>query len=153
MKSNRGITLTSLAIYIIGLMIMITLMATFESYFVKNVNEVVMDSNTQGQYSKFLAYITKDINSNDLEFVKVDEANGLYLIMLYKNNIQHQYIYDNDSIFYVRLENNEVTNKIILCKNVYVTLSPIFSYKKDESKISYNFSIDDDEFSGEFNIK
>ena len=112
-----------------------------------------MDNNTQGQYSKFMAYITKDINLEDLEFVKVDDANGFYLIMYYKNNIQHQYIYENDSIAYVKLENNEVTNKIILCKNVFETSKSVFSYVEDTSKISYSFIINDDEFSGEFNIK
>ena len=61
MKSNRGVTLTSLVIYIIGLVIVITLMSNFSGYFYKNLSEVTIKQNADEQYSKFLSYITKDL--------------------------------------------------------------------------------------------
>ena len=74
MKSNRGVTLTSLVIYIIGLTIVITLMGIISNYFYRNINDVTIKQNADEQYSRFLAYLTKDANSDNLIHVQV----GLY---------------------------------------------------------------------------
>ena len=62
MRSNKGITLTSLIIYVIGLTIVIALMGTFNGYFYRNVKTLTIKQNVDEEYSKFLSYITKDVN-------------------------------------------------------------------------------------------
>ena len=70
LKSNRGVTLTSLVIYIIGLTIVIALMGLISNYFYQNITDVTIKQNADEQYSKFLAYLTKDANSDNLVYVQ-----------------------------------------------------------------------------------
>ena len=82
-KSNKGITLTSLVIYVIVLMIVIGLVSNFSGYFYHNTNNITIKENYEEQYTKFLAYITKDINSDQLNFVKTGtDSEKKYLIFI-----------------------------------------------------------------------
>ena len=61
LKNNKGITLTSLTIYVIVLMIVIALMSGFVGYFNKNINNITASEESDEQFTLFLEYITKDI--------------------------------------------------------------------------------------------
>ena len=63
MKSNKGITIISLIIYIIILSIIIGTVSIFIKYFYSNTEETVVSKKTANQYSRFVAYLTDDINS------------------------------------------------------------------------------------------
>lgn len=63
MKSNKGMTLISLLIYLIVLLVVIGTMSLIIKYFYKNMDETVISSDTSDQYSRFIAYISSDINS------------------------------------------------------------------------------------------
>lgn len=83
MKQERGVTLTSLCIYVIGLITVIGLMSTFTSYFAKNTNDTVVKSNSGEEYIRFLAYFTKDVNSSNLNTVSLydsRERNYIYIL-------------------------------------------------------------------------
>ena len=106
MKSNKGVTLTSLVIYVVGLVIIVGLMSTFNGYFNKNLNEVVIKQNSQEQYSKFLSYLTKDVNSENLIYVKSGVNSQDCIIFKFNNGEEHQYIYQNDSIYYLNIDSH-----------------------------------------------
>ena len=117
-KSNKGITLTSLVIYVIVLMIVIGLMSNFSGYFYKNTNNITIKENYEEQYTKFLAYITKDINSDQLNFVKTGtDSEKKYLIFIFKDGSQHQYVYSNESVYYIKVSET-MPKKILLCNKV-----------------------------------
>ncbi len=118
MRSNKGITLTSVLIYVIGLVIVVGMLNTFSSYFFTNVDEIVAEDSAQEQYSRFLAYITKDINSEDLLVAKTGvEFDKRYIMLKFKDGIEHQYIIQNGNLYYLDIREN--VDKIInLCKNV-----------------------------------
>ncbi len=63
MKSNKGMTLISLLIYLIVLFVVIGTMSLIIKYFYENMDETVISSDTSDQYSRFIAYISSDINS------------------------------------------------------------------------------------------
>ena len=63
MKSNKGMTLLSVIIYIIVLTAVIGTVSVMMKYFYKNSDETVISANTADEYSRFLAYIADDINS------------------------------------------------------------------------------------------
>ncbi len=63
MKSNRGITLISLIIYVIVLSVVIGTTSMLIKYFYANTEDTVISSKTANQYSRFVAYITDDVNS------------------------------------------------------------------------------------------
>ncbi len=63
MKNNKGITLVSVIIYIIVLTIVMGTVSFMMKYFYNNTDETIISANTSDQYSRFLAYITDDVNS------------------------------------------------------------------------------------------
>lgn len=149
MKSNKGVTLTSLVIYVVGLVIIVGLMSTFNGYFNKNLNEVVIKQNSQEQYSKFLSYLTKDVNSENLIYVKSGVNSQDCIIFKFNNGEEHQYIYQNDSIYYLNIDSQN-EKKITLCSNVSLSSTKAFSYLN--GKIDVNFNINDENFSSSLNV-
>lgn len=63
MKSNSGITLVSLIIYIIILSVVIGTTSILIKFFYSNTEDIVISKKTADQYSRFVAYITDDVNS------------------------------------------------------------------------------------------
>ena len=148
MKSNRGITLTSLVIYIIGLTIVISIVGTFTNYFNRNINEVTIKQNAEEEYSKLLAFLTKDVNSDNLVYVE-SGINGIdCAIFKFSDGTEHQYILQNQIIYYLNVENlNE--KKIVLCENV--TASNVFEYSVNI--LNVNYKVNEKDFSISLNIK
>ena len=148
MKSNRGVTLTSLVIYIIGLTIVIAIMGIISNYFYQNITDVTIKQNADEQYSKFLAYLTKDANSDNLVYVQTGVNGEDNIIFRFDNQEEHQYIVKNSNIYYISVENiNE--KKIVLCENVLS--SKVFNYS--DNKLEINFKINDKNFETSLNIK
>ena len=146
-KSNKGITLTSLVIYVIVLMIVIALFSSFSRYFYKNVNQIAIKEENNEQYTRFLAYLTKDINQKDITFVKTGSNDGeCYIIFKYENNIEHQYLYKNKTIYYI---NTNKIKKIVLCDNVN---SCEFNYDDSTKTLTLNLNIEDKQYRKTFNI-
>lgn len=150
MKSNRGITLTSLIIYVIGITIMITLVVTITGYFDQNINEVTIQNLAQEQHTRFVSYLTKDINSENITYVKTANSNNNYIIIYFDDGKEHQYVYNEGTIFFINIEDDAVTKKIALCTDVTVNSESVFEF--DANKISYNFKINSEEFSGSYNV-
>lgn len=147
MEANQGITITSLVIYIVGLVIVIGVMATFTGHFYQNVDDVVISQNAEEEYSKFLVYLTKDANSSNLEFVQSGVNGQKCLILKFEDGQEHQYIYQNNKIYYLSLEEQE-EKKIILCSDV----SAINVFDYSQGKISVDFNIGDKNFSTSLNV-
>lgn len=145
-KSDKGITLTSLVIYVIVLMIVIGLMSSFLGYFYKNTNKITIKENYEEQYTRFLSYLIKDTNSDQLYFVKSENN---YLILKYKDGSQHQYIYsiDNKSIYYINVVSKTTLKKILLCNNV-TNLTMNYS----ENILQINMTINDRNYEKLLNI-
>ena len=64
MKSNKGITLTSLIIYIIGMTIAVALISTLMSFFTKNIKVENINNDTT-QYTKFSSIFSDEINNKN----------------------------------------------------------------------------------------
>ena len=61
MKNDKGITLTSLIIYVIGMAIAVATITTLISYFSKNVKIETMGDST-AEYTKFTSIFTEETN-------------------------------------------------------------------------------------------
>ena len=71
MNSNKGITLISLIVYIIVLLIVIGMISTFTKYFYKNADEIVISNNSSENYSRFITYLTDDVNSRKYSICRI----------------------------------------------------------------------------------
>ena len=147
LKSCKGITLTSLVIYVIVLMIVIALMSGFSGYFNKNINQITIKEESNEQFTRFLAYLTKDINNENINFAKTGQENDIeYIIIKFEENEEHQYLYKKDSIYYI----NEAKNKKIrICNNVN---SCDFEYDNTNKILTVNIVINNEEYSKSLNV-
>ncbi len=142
LKQERGVTLTSLVIYIIGLLVVMGLITTYSGYFFGKTDDVISKNSAEEQYTRFLAYITKDINSENITVGT--SANELSLTL--SNGEKHDYVFENGKIFYRKSGGTE--NKIItLCSDVEADTN-IFTF--DGSKIMFHFYINGVEFINTF---
>ena len=62
MKKNNGITLTSLIIYVTGMLLVVTTIATLTSFFYKNIDIKAINNDTT-QYTKFSSIFGEDRKS------------------------------------------------------------------------------------------
>lgn len=117
MKNNKGITLTSLIIYVIGMTIMVATIATLTSFFYKNINVGNINTDTT-QYTKFSSIFSEEINRKNNKVIECKEfTNGISYIIFSSGN---QYTFNENSKAIYK-------NNIKICENV------------EECKFSYTF--------------
>lgn len=145
MKSNKGITLTSLIIYVIVFCMVIGTVATLSGYFTKNMNEVVITTDSAQQYTKLTTYLSEDINSINLQNVEVEDGN---IKITFKDSSTHTYMYNSEKIYYIVENNGTVEKKITLCNKIKAC---IFNYEIDKLKI--NVLIDGIYYNNNYTIK
>ena len=147
MKNNRGVTLTSLAIYIIGLVTMIGLLSVFMRFFYGNVNRKSYTDDTAERYSKFIMYLTNDVNSNDIKKVYVDNSERIHI--KFNNESYHEYLYQNEGIYYREVDvDGHETKQILLCENI---TSCQFKYENNE--INVTSKVNSKDYNNIFTIK
>lgn len=144
MKSNRGITLISLIIYIIVLSVVIGTISLLMGYFYKNESESIISSNTADKYSRFIAYLTDDTNSKKVntEETKVDGTTDLKIV--FTDGVIHEYKYEDNKIYYII----GTKKKIVLCQEIESC-----SFKYSNNKITTELKVGDIVYKNNFNIK
>jgi len=65
MKSERGITLTSLIMYVVVAMIAVTAVAGLSSFFVSNMNEIKDQEKYAPEFNKFSMFFIADVKNNN----------------------------------------------------------------------------------------
>ena len=149
MRGERGITFTSLIIYIIGLIIVIGLISSFSGYFFSNTDEIISKNSAQEEYTRFLSYFTKDVNNK--EELSNTEVNSTFncITFTYKTGEKHEFVFEDSKIFYKEAKNSNVTKNIILCTNVSTKGE---AFKIANSRIDISFDINKNKFSNTFYI-
>lgn len=105
MKSNKGITLTSLVIYVIAMSIVVATLGTLTSYFYNNVDELNADTNFSIAYTEFNTYFSKEINMKD-NYPLLIEGTSDYIVFSKTGN---QYTFKNKAIY---------QNQVKICSNI-----------------------------------
>lgn len=102
MKSERGVTLTALAIYIAIATIVISTMALLSSYFYNNMNLIKTDSSYVVEYNKFNMFFVQDVKSNTKAEVVTDR-------ITFEDGTEYQYrngkIYRNNKEISTNIKN------------------------------------------------
>ena len=96
MKSEKGITLTALVIYIIVGTIVISTMAIVSSFFYSNVNLIKDQDQYAVEFNKFNMFFINDIKNNktaQVETHKITFEDGT----IYEYNAGQQSVYRNDT--------------------------------------------------------
>ena len=93
MKSEKGITLTSLVIYVIGITIIFAVVANLTIYFNKNSRTIEYTTNNSAQITRLNQYL---INDTKKENAQITEANE-NIIIIQANGETIKYTYDKNS--------------------------------------------------------
>ena len=86
MKSEKGVTITSIMIYVVALTIVVLLIGRIITYFYKNVNNVEENTTANAEYLKFNSYFTDEIN---IEGNEVEVCENNYIIFTITNGIEN----------------------------------------------------------------
>lgn len=137
MKSQKGITLTSLIVYVTALSIVISVITVISTYFYKNVTTVSDKSNIYKQYTKFNSYFLQEVNTSNNSVVLCGEN---YINFSNGNT----YTFKNESIYF---------NKIKICDNIKECSFTQYS-ENQKNKISVRIEVDEtDFFETEYSLK
>lgn len=93
MKSERGITLTSLVIYVIGITIIFTVIANMTIFFNKNSRSIEYTANNSAQITRINEYLISDTQKENLKLIEVTNNT----ITMQINNETVKYTYDTVS--------------------------------------------------------
>ena len=74
MKSERGITLTALILYVVVAMATVTAIAGLSSFFVSNMNEVKAQEKYAPEFNKFSMFFIGDVKNNKTAEVTTNQV-------------------------------------------------------------------------------
>ena len=90
MKSQRGVTLISLTIYIIVMTIVIGIVSLISTYFYENTHSVLNDIEPITEYTRFSSIFTEEVNHNNIKILAWDNH-----YVVFSNGVQYTYIPEN----------------------------------------------------------
>ena len=140
MKSEHGITIMSLIIYVIAMMLVIGIIATINSFFYTNVMNLEDESSNIAELNKFNMYFLEEVkNSNNNIITAKDKSitfstGNTFLFQdnaIYLNNIR---ICDGIKNFSISIE--EKNKKQII--NVLLTIGENLEYTKTTKYVMAN---------------
>ncbi len=124
MKKENGITLTSLIIYVIGMVIVVTTVSTLTTYFYKNI-DINSTNNDTTQYTKFTSVFLDEINKGQNEVIEaktISESDKKVSYIIFSDGNQYTFKEENKSIY---------KNQVKICENID---NCEFSYKYQDSQ-------------------
>lgn len=121
MKSEKGVTLTALVIYIAVATVVISAMALLSSYFYNNMELIKNDSSYVVEYNKFNMFFVQDVKSNKTANVTTDS-------ITFEDGTEYQYrdgkIYRNDKEIATNIKSAEFSQETyeadLTIKNIIV---------------------------------
>lgn len=131
MKSNKGITLTSLMIYIIGMMFILSTIATLTSFFRKNIQVDKITTDTT-QYTKFSSIFLDEINNKNntiIECKTTREDNYKTSYIIFSSGNQYTFMEKNNAIY---------KNNFKICEQVN-DCDFSYNYVNSKYQITVNF--------------
>ena len=103
MKTEKGITLISILIYVIAMVIVIAVIASLTGYFYTNIDINTESQDIRKQYTKFNSFFTDDINKSGNIIIDSDiESENPYIVFANKN--QYTFIKNNKAIYFNRIK-------------------------------------------------
>lgn len=127
MKSNKGVTLTSLIIYVIGMTIMVSIIATLTSFFYKNIDIGDINSNTT-QYTKFTSILSEEVNKKNNSVIDCQSLTEGVSYIVFSSGNQYTFNQESKSVY---------RNNVKICDNIYKC---DFSYTYIDSKYKIKVS-------------
>lgn len=104
MKSEKGITISSLIVYVIAITIIVSIMTVITNNFYKNINNSTVKLEPYTEFTKFNTYFTEEVNKNG---VRVLDYGPNYIV--FDNEVVYTFVEENKAIY---------MNKVKICKQI-----------------------------------
>lgn len=104
MKSEKGITLISLTIYVIVMVAMIGIIAIVSGVFMKSMKDANFYNDPIAEYTAFNSYFSEQVNHSGLKISACEEN---YII--FSDGVQYSFIPENKGIY---------KDKVKICRNI-----------------------------------
>lgn len=137
MKKNNGITLTSLIIYVTGMLLVVTTIATLTSFFYKNIDIKAINNDTT-QYTKFSSIFGEEINRNNNSIIDCKSLSDGISYIVFSSGIQYTFNENSKSIY---KDNVKICDNVELCDFSY-------TYQDSKYKIKIDFKTSNIDMSG-----
>ena len=103
MKTQKGVTLISVTIYVIVMLIVVSVITILTSYFYTNVDINSTSEDLNQQYTKFNAYFVEEINKKGNALIEINEMKDdsgaiQQRYIIFKSGNQYTYIPENKAI-------------------------------------------------------
>ena len=101
MKSEKGVSLVSLIIYLIAMTITVGIVARISNYFYRNINILDTSLTSSEEFLNFNAYITKEVNikGNEVQTIGEREISSGRMKYLIFSKTGNQYGFINNEIY------------------------------------------------------
>ena len=141
-KSEKGVTLTSLIIYMISMLITITIITVVTGYFTKNVDLDIESYTFYSEYTKFESYFSEEVNRSNNKIIEVingEDQNQSYVA--FSSGNQYTFVPANKAIY----QNNvKIASGVLNCSFEQIT-------KNDKQAIRVNITIQGNSETGPHN--
>ena len=107
MKSQKGITLISLTIYVIVMAIVVGVIAIVSTFFYTNMNDSTQEIDPITEYTKFNSFFSDEVNHSNLKIIDCGTTDNGQNYIAFDNGVQYTYISGNKGIY-----RNKVINMI-----------------------------------------
>ena len=108
MKTNRGVTLISVTIYVIAISIVIGIVTVISTYFFSNADDVSDIIDPAIEYTRFNSFFSEEVNNENIKVLECkNDTNQNYIA--FNNGEQYTFVRENKSIY---------KNKIKICQEV-----------------------------------
>lgn len=104
MKTEKGVTLVSLTIYIIVMTIVIGVISMISTYFFKNTKNVLKDIEPIAEQTRFSSFFTEEVNRSNSKILACDEH-----YVVFDNEVQYTFVPENKGIY---------RNQVKICRGV-----------------------------------
>lgn len=132
MKSNSGLTITSIIVYIIAMVIVIGTIATISSFFYTNVSNLDENSNNLSEITKFHMYFLQETTNLENSIVQQTDTSISFdsgnTFTFQNHSIYFNYIKICDNISNLQFASEVVNDKVVI--NVLITLGQNNEYTK-----------------------
>lgn len=98
LKSNKGITLIELSVYIMALLVVVGVLASIRNFFFKNLDIVKETARYAASFDKFNSYFVKDVKNNKHVNISSDGSTG-NLIITFEDGTNYVYNYQDSGIY------------------------------------------------------
>lgn len=136
MKSQKGVTLISLTVYVIVLLVVVVTLSTISGYFFSNYNKASKKVPVLTEYTKFTSYISQEVNKSNIRILLCETNTNVsgkktsYIV--FSNKVQYTFVEENKSIY---------QNKVKICRNVE---DCSFSTNPEKTQITINIKFKGD---------